>query len=67
MRRGRHGRFRDPQFASFLSDGNRRRNDTDFQDTVLKSRKVFKTIFALGLASGGAWILVESAKAFSMF
>ncbi len=67
MRRGGSGRFRDPQFASFLSAGNRRRSDTDFQDAVLKGRKVFKTLLALGAASGAAWIVVESAKALTVF
>lgn len=66
-RRRQHGRFRDPQFASFLSERNRGRNNTDFQDAVLKGRKLFKTLLALGLASGGAWFLVESAKALSVF
>lgn len=67
MRQGRHGRFRDPKFASFMSDGNRRRNDTDFQDAVLKGRKFFKTLLALGAASGVAWIVVESAQALTVF
>lgn len=67
MRRRGSARFRDPQFASFLSAGNRRRNDTDFQDAVLKGRKLFKTLLALGAASGAGWIVIESAKALSVF
>lgn len=50
-----------------MSDGNRRRNDTDFQDAVLKGRKFFKTLLALGAASGVAWIVVESAQALTVF
>ncbi|HEY1109644.1 MAG TPA: hypothetical protein VGE76_13445 [Opitutaceae bacterium] len=66
-RRRQHGRFRDPQFASFLSERNRRANNTDFQDAVLKGRKLFKTLLALGAVSGAAWIVVESAKALTVF
>jgi len=60
-------RFRDPRFASFLSESNRGRLDTDFHDAVLRGRKFVRNVLLLLLAGGGAWVLVESARALSMF
>jgi hypothetical protein len=60
-------RFRDPRFVSFLAMNNRKTLDTDFQDTVLRGRRVAKQAFTLLLALGGAWIVLESAKALSVF
>ncbi len=67
LRRDSRGRFRDPRFASFMSQTNRRALDTDLHDTVLKGRKLMKKIIGLGIAVGGAWVLLESAKALSVF
>ena len=67
MRRDTRGRFRDPRFVSFMSESNRRRIDTDLHDAVLKGRKLMKNIFGLGLVGGCAWVVVESAKALSVF
>lgn len=67
LRRDMRGRFRDPRFASFMSENNRRALDTDLHDAVLKGRKLMKNLIGLGLAVGGAWVLVESAKALSVF
>lgn len=61
------GRFRDPRFASFMHESNRKPLDNDFHDAVLKGRKLVKNLFRLGLALGGAWIVLESAKALSVF
>ena len=61
------GRFRDPRFASFMAQTNRRTLDSDHHDAVLKGRKLMKSIFRLGLALGGAWVVLESAKALSVF
>ena len=67
LRRDRRGRFRDPRFASFLAENNRRSADTDLHDAVLKGRKLMKHLFRLGLAIGGAWVVLESARALSVF
>ena len=67
LRHDSRGRFRDPRFASFMSQNNRGALDTDRHDTVLKGRKLMKNIFRLGLAVGGAWVVLESAKALSVF
>jgi len=65
-RRG-HGRFRDPRFVSFISQSNRKALNTDFKDAVLRGRKMFRFALVAALVCGGAWVLVESAKALSMF
>lgn len=65
-RRG-HGRFRDPRFVSFISQSNRKALNTDFKDAVLRGRKMFRFALVAALVCGGAWILVESARALSMF
>jgi hypothetical protein len=67
LRTDRRGRFRDPRFASFIGQNNRTKLDTDFHDTVLRGRKVMKNIFRLALAGGVTWVVVESAKALSVF
>lgn len=67
LRRDPRGRFRDPRFASFMLENNRRRSDTDLHDAVLKGRKLMKTVFRLALAGGCAWVVLESAKALSVF
>ena len=67
LRSESRGRFRDPRFASFMLETNRRRLDTDFHDAVLRGRRAVKTVFRLGLAGGCAWVVLESAKALSVF
>jgi hypothetical protein len=67
LRRDTRGRVRDPRFASFIGQNNRTKLDTDFQDTVLRGRKLVKNVLRLALVGGGAWIVVESAKALSVF
>jgi hypothetical protein len=67
LRQDPRGRFRDPRFASFMRDSNRGRVDTDFHDTVLRGRKFAKNLLKLALFGGGAWIVLESAKALSIF
>ena len=67
IRRDPRGRFRDPRFVSFLTDSNRRMLDTDLHDAVLRGRRLVRNLSMLALASGGAWVLVESAKALSVF
>ena len=67
LRRDPRGRFREPRFASFMRDSNRGRVDTDRHDAVLRGRKLLKTLFKLALFGGGAWVVLESAKALSIF
>lgn len=67
LRRERHGRFRDGRFSSFLAESNRGRLDTDLRDTMLRGRVLMKNVFRLALAGGCTWVVLESAKAFSVF
>lgn len=67
LRRDPRGRFRDPRFASFMADSNRRALDHDLHDAVLKGRKMVKHLFRLALAGGCTWVVLESAKALSVF
>ena len=61
------GTFRNPQFASFLSQTNRKSLDTDFQDTVLRGRKFVRHALKLLVAGGLAWVVIESARALTVF
>ncbi len=61
------GKFRDPRFVSFISQSNRKTLNTDFQDAVLRGRKVLRFALVAALVGGGAWVLLESAHALSMF
>ena len=67
LRRDPRGRFREPRFASFMAEGNRRPLDHDRHDTVLKGRKAVKGLIGVSLAVGAIWVVVESAKALSVF
>lgn len=66
LRRDQRGRFRDPRFASFMSQSNRK-VDTDLHDAVLMGRKLMKNVLRVGVALGAAWIVLESAQALSVF
>lgn len=61
------GRFRDPRFVSFLAQSNRRTLDTDFQDAVLRGRRLLKQAMLVAVAAGCVWVVVESAKALTLF
>ena len=50
-----------------MSDTNRKPLDHDMHDAMLKGRKAMKSILHVALALGGAWVVIESAKAFSIF
>ena len=67
LRTDMRGRFRDPRFVSFLTQSNRKALDTDLHDAVLRGRRLVRNLLMLGLAGGGAWIVIESAKALSVF
>ena len=61
------GKFRDPRFVSFINQSNRKTLNTDFQDAVLRGRKALRFALVVALVGGGAWVLLESAHALSMF
>jgi hypothetical protein len=53
--------------VSFVAQSNRKLLDTDFHDAVLRGRKLGRRLGIAFLALGGAWIVLESAKALSVF
>lgn len=67
LRRDPRGRFRDPQFASFMAQTNRQRPDPDRHDAVLRGRNIMRNLFRAAIAGGCAWVALESARALSMF
>ncbi len=50
-----------------MSQSNRKALDTDLHDAVLRGRRLARNLLMLGLAGGGAWVILESAKALSVF
>ncbi len=50
-----------------MTSSNRKMLNTDRHDTMLRGRKLMRIAFKLGLAGGCTWVVLESAKAFSMF
>jgi len=61
-------RLRNAQFVSFMSQSDSLAPmSADRYDTRLRRRKWLKLAFALSLAGGLAWIILESAHAISMF
>jgi hypothetical protein len=65
--RDARSRHRNTNFASFMAENNRRRHDIDRHDAILRGRRVARNLLMLLLAGGGTWIVVESAKALSVF
>ncbi len=61
------GRFREPRFVSFMAQTNRKRLDTDVHDVVLRGRKLMRNVLRLAVVGGCAWVVLESAKALSVF
>jgi len=67
LARDGRSRFRNPRFVSFMAQSNRKTLNTDFQDAVLRGRKLAKQVFLVLIAAGTAWFVLESAKALSTF
>lgn len=61
-------RLRNAQFVSFVVEtGSLRPFSTDRFDVRLRRRKLVKAALTLSFAAGVAWVVLESAKALSMF
>lgn len=67
LARDARGPFRNPRFVSFMAQSNRKRLDTDFHDAVLRGRKLIRQGLTLLLAGGLAWVVIESARALTVF
>jgi hypothetical protein len=66
-RRGAAQTRRSARLASFMAQHNRPRLDTDLRDAALQGRRLVKNLLRVALLAGGAWVVVESAKALSVF
>ena len=55
------------QFISYLVESGFRQVNGDRYGSSLRRRRVVKALFLWLLGAGGAWILIESARALSMF
>jgi len=66
LARDKRSPHRNPRFASFLADSNQQYH-ADMHDAVLRGRKIVRQLLLLALAGGGAWVVVESARALSVF
>ena len=60
-------KLRDPRFVSYLAQSNRKALDTNFHDAVLRGRKFMRHLFRFAVAGCCVWVIVESAKALSVF
>ncbi|MDB6169967.1 MAG: hypothetical protein JWM88_2831 [Verrucomicrobia bacterium] len=61
------GICRNPHFASFLVASNRKALDTVFHDSFLRGRRFLGRALTACLIGGGAWIVLESARALTVF
>jgi hypothetical protein len=61
------GICRNPRFASFLVASNRKPLDTHLHDSLLRSWKVLRLAAWVVAATVGSWVLVESARALTVF
>ncbi len=59
--------LRDPRFASFLAHNNRQTLDSRFHESVLRGRRLVRQGLYLLIGAGCAWVVIESAKALTMF
>ncbi len=50
-----------------MAQNNQRRIDPNLHDAVLRGRKMMRNLLRFALAGGCAWIVLESAKALSIF
>lgn len=67
MARDSRGLRRDPRFVSFMAHNNRKTLDTNFHDAVMRGRRLLRHGLVLLVAVGFAWVVIESAKALSVF
>lgn len=60
--------LRNAQFVSFISQsGSLHPYHTDRYDARLRRRKRLKGFFAAALTVGAAWVVIESARALTIF
>lgn len=61
-------RIRNAGFVSFITaHGGLRSRNTDHHDARLRRLKLAKLIALTAMSAGGAWIVIESARALTLF
>jgi hypothetical protein len=55
------------QFISHLAESGARQVNADHYEASLRRRRLGKSLLLWLLGAGGAWVLIESAKAISRF
>jgi hypothetical protein len=58
---------RNAQFLSYLQESGFRRVNADSYERSLRRRRLMKRFFFWMLGAGGAWVIVESAKALTLY
>jgi hypothetical protein len=56
------GKFRDPRFVSFIAESNRKTLNTDFQDAVLRGRKLLRYALVAAVVCGAAALVTAPAS-----
>ena len=60
-------RTKNAQFVSYLTESGFRQVNPDRYESSLRRRRLVKRALFWMLVGGGAWIVIESARALSMF
>jgi len=66
-RRLRTTRLKHAQFVSYLEDSGFRTHNVDHHERSLRRRRLAKILFLWATAFGVAWIVLESARAVTLF
>ncbi|MEO6874193.1 MAG: hypothetical protein ABI222_05170 [Opitutaceae bacterium] len=61
------GLCRNPRFASFMMEANRKPLDTHFHNAWLRGRRLVRQLLLFGLAAALVWIAFESVRALAVF
>ena len=59
-------RTKNAQFVSYLTETGFRQVNGDRYESSLRRRRLLKRMFWVLLIGGGAWVVIESARALSM-
>jgi hypothetical protein len=60
-------RVKNAQFVSYLTESGFRQVNGDRYESSLRRRRLLKRVLVGALLGGGAWVVIESARALSMF
>jgi hypothetical protein len=66
-RRLRTTRLKHAQFVSYLEDSGFNSHHVDHHDRSLRRRRIAKSLFLWATAFGVAWVVIESARAVTLF